>query len=148
MSFSLWTVFVYQSVRLLGTGCTQRIEIIVRSREGSQGKCSHCQKPSSGYDTLLARRWDFVPLWAIAVYFVYASRRVECAEHGIVVEHVPWSSDKSPLTMAMMAFLATWARRLSWRETAPKVTEAGFIIDYPSMNAWSGISIFTGLSSS
>ena len=110
--------FVYNSVRLLGAGGTQRIEVIVRSRENNQGKCSHCQKPSPGYDTLPARRWDFVPLWAIAVYLVYASRRVECAEHGIVVEHVPWSSGKSPLTMAMMIFLATWARRLSWRETA------------------------------
>jgi transposase len=43
---------------------------------------------------------------------------VECAEHGIVVEHIPWSDGKRPLTTAMMGFLARWARRLSWRETA------------------------------
>jgi transposase len=50
----------------------------------------------------------------IATYFCYAPRRVECAEHGIVVEHIPWSDGKRPVTCAMMGFL----RRLSWRETA------------------------------
>jgi transposase len=59
-----------------------------------------------------------VPLWGIATYFSYAPRRVECAEHGIVVEHIPWSDGKRPVTCAMMAFLARWARRMSWRETA------------------------------
>jgi len=29
-----------------------------------------------------------------------------------------WSDGKRPLTLAMMGFLARWARRLSWRETA------------------------------
>src|SRR3989454_11241323 len=49
---------------------------------------------------------------------IYAPRRVECAEHGVVVEHIPWSDGKRPVTCAMMGFLARWARRLSWRETA------------------------------
>jgi transposase len=30
----------------------------------------------------------------------------------------PWSVGKRPVTTAMMGFLARWARRLSWRETA------------------------------
>jgi len=67
---------------------------------------------------LSRRRWLFVPLWNIPTYFCYAPRRVECAEHGVVVEHIPWSDGKRPVTCAMMVFLAFWARRLSWRETA------------------------------
>jgi transposase len=43
---------------------------------------------------------------------------VNCAVHGVVVEHIPWSVGKRPITTAMMGFLARWARRLSWRETA------------------------------
>jgi len=43
---------------------------------------------------------------------------VNCPEHGIGVEHIPWSAGKRPVTIAMMGFLARWARRLSWRETA------------------------------
>jgi hypothetical protein len=54
----------------------------------------------------------------IPTYFCYAPRRVLCAEHGVVVEHIPWSDGKRPVTCAMMGFLARWARRLSWRETA------------------------------
>jgi transposase len=36
----------------------------------------------------------------------------------VAVEHIPWSEGKRPTTLAMMAFLARWARRMSWRETA------------------------------
>jgi transposase len=36
----------------------------------------------------------------------------------VIVEHIPWSDGKRPITCAMMGFLARWARRLSWRETA------------------------------
>jgi len=35
-----------------------------------------------------------------------------------VVEQIPWSEGKRPVTGAMMGFLARWARQLSWRETA------------------------------
>ena len=61
---------------------------------------------------------SFVPLWGIPIWYRYAPRRVECGEHGVVVEQIPWSDGKRPVTCAMMGFLARWARRLSWRETA------------------------------
>ena len=94
------------------------IEVRVEAHGGRRGRCSQCRQPSPGYDRLEERRWQFVPLWGIPVWFRYAPRRVECAEHGVVVEHIPWSDGKRPLTTAMMGFLARWARRLSWRETA------------------------------
>lgn len=99
-------------------GRPQSIEVTIEPHAGIRRRCSRCQKPAPGYDCLPQRRWLFVPLWGIATYFCYAPRRVECAEHGIVVEHIPWSDGKRPVTCAMMGFLARWARRLSWRETA------------------------------
>lgn len=39
----------------------------------------------------------------------------------MVVEHLPWSEGKRPVTLTMMCWLARWARRLSWRETARAV---------------------------
>jgi transposase len=54
----------------------------------------------------------------MVTWFLYAARRVDCPEHGVVVEHLPWSEGKRPVTLAMIGFLARWARRLSWRETA------------------------------
>jgi len=90
----------------------------VEPHGGLRGRCSRCRKPAPGYDRLPPRRWLFVPLWNIPTYFCYAPRRVECPEHGVVVEHIPWSEGKRPATCTMMGFLARWARRLSWRETA------------------------------
>jgi transposase len=111
--------FVYQEVRLhCSQGRPQSIEITIEPHGGIRGRCSHCRRPAPGYDRLPRRRWLFVPLWNIPTYFCYAPRRVECAEHGVVVEHIPWSEGKRPVTCAMMGFLARWARRLSWRETA------------------------------
>lgn len=59
-----------------------------------------------------------MPLWNIAVFFVYAMRRVECPRCGVKVEQVPWGDGKSSLTTSYRWFLARWARRLSWKETA------------------------------
>ena len=111
--------FVYQEVRLIRSeGQPDLIEIAIKPHGGIRGRCSYCQQPAPGYDRLPQRRWQFVPLWGIPTWFCYAPRRVECAEHGVVVEHIPWSEGNRPVTRAMMGFLARWARRLSWRETA------------------------------
>jgi len=111
--------FVYQEVRMHGhKDRPLSIEITVKPHNGIRGRCSQCQRSAPGYDRLPGRRWLFVPLWGIPTYFLYAPRRVECREHGAVVEHIPWSDGKRPVTCAMMGFLARWARRLSWRETA------------------------------
>jgi transposase len=114
--------FVYQEIRLLGRPEhpeTLEIEVTVEPHRGIRGRCSRCQRPAPGYDrSPVRRRWLFVPLWNIPVWFLYAPRRVSCSEHGVVVEHIPWSEGKRPVTQAMMGFLASWARRMSWKETA------------------------------
>jgi hypothetical protein len=40
---------------------------------------------------------------------------------AIFVEEVPWGDGKRTLTRAYMLFLARWARKLSWKETAEAV---------------------------
>jgi len=110
--------FVYQSIRLHGSGSSLRVEVHIDPHRGIRGKCSTCLSPSPGYDQLEERRWLYVPVWGIVCYFFYRPRRVECPEHGVGVEHIPWSRGKRRVTTAMMGFLARWARRMSWRETA------------------------------
>ncbi len=111
--------FVYQEVRLGGRRKrADRIEITLEPHQGIPRRCSKCRCPAPGYDRLEERRWRHVPLWGIPTWFIYAPRRVSCPEHGVVVEHLPWGDGKRPVTRAMMGFLARWARRLSWRETA------------------------------
>ena len=110
--------FVYQDVRLCSSRGKLRIEARIEPHGAMRAKCSECRRLAPGYDRLPERWWLFVPLWGIVTWLVYAPRRVECPEHGVVVEHIPWSEGKRPLTTAMMGFLARWARHLSWRQTA------------------------------
>ena len=125
--------FVYQDIRLCCPGGRLRcIEIRLQPHQSLRGKCSECRQPAPGYDRLPQRPWLFVPLWGIKTYFLYAPRRVECPVHGVVVEHLPWSQGKRPITLAMMGFLARWARRLSWRETA-RAFQTSWDCDYRSV---------------
>ena len=112
--------FVYQDIRLCRhhAGPPRQIKITVAAHGGMAAKCSRCLKPAPCYDRLEQRSWLFVPLWGMVTWFLYAARRVDCPEHGVVVEHLPWSEGKRPVTLAMIGFLSRWARRLSWQETA------------------------------
>src|SRR5271155_116681 len=109
--------FVYQHARF-GTD-KKSIEVAVRPRKGSAAVCWRCHLPAPGYDQLAERRFEFIPLWGFLVFLLYTLRRVNCRRCGVVaVEEVPWGDGKRPLTKAYMLFLARWARRLSWKETA------------------------------
>jgi transposase len=109
--------FVYADARFV-EGDLAELEIDIRSRVGSRGTCSGCAKRGSTYDTLSPRRFQFVPLWGIHVFFVYAMRRVDCRRCGVKVERVPWAAGKSPITTSYAWFLAGWAKRMSWKEVA------------------------------
>lgn len=109
--------FVYGAVRLVEQGCMV-LEVEVRPRASTRARCSGCGRPGPGYDTLPTRRFEFVPLWGIPVFLLYAMRRVACARCGVVVETVPWAQGKHQLTDTYAWFLARWARRLSWKEVA------------------------------
>ncbi len=49
------------------------------------------------------------PAWGMKVFLVYAPRRVE---------EMPWAEGKHPMTRTYAWFLASWAKRLSWKEVA------------------------------
>ncbi len=110
--------FVYGAVHLVEKAARLLLEIEIRPRKGSRPICSGCSRPGPGYDTLSVRRFEFVPLWGIAVFFLYAMRRVDCPRCGIKVELVPWAEGKNHLTTTYAWFLAKWARRLSWTAVA------------------------------
>src|SRR5712672_1436340 len=109
--------FVYQQAGF--SSDHKSIEIAVRPRKGSVPVCSGCHQPASGYDHLAERRFEFIPFWGFLVFLLYSMRRVDCRPCGaVVVEEVPWGDGKRTLTRAYMLFLARWARKLSWKETA------------------------------
>jgi transposase len=110
--------FVYGAVRFRQKNKEVAIEVSVRPRQNSRPICSECGCPGPQYDRLPARRFEFVPLWAIAVFFVYRMRRVDCRRCGVKVERVPWGDGQCHLTKSYRWFLAGWAKRMSWQAVA------------------------------
>lgn len=108
--------FVYESDRWDTHGVS--ILVTVRPRKNSRGVCSGCQRSGPTYDHSRPRRFEFIPLWGLAVVLVYSLRRIDCPSCGVKVERVPWSTGKNHQTTALQVFLARWAQRLSWKETA------------------------------
>jgi transposase len=110
--------FVYTDVELTEIDNKLICNVTIQPRRNSRSLCSGCKKPRPGYDTLEARRFEFIPFWGILVYFVYAMRRVNCPDCGVKVESVPWAEGKRTVTTAYAWFLSRWAKRLSWAQVA------------------------------
>jgi len=97
----------------------QHIVAAIHPRKNGKALCPKCFRSCPIYDTAKTfRRFEFVPLWNIPVYFDYKMRRVDCPEHGVRTEHAPWGDGKCTQTVEHRQFLANWAKRLSWSEVA------------------------------
>ena len=81
--------FVYGEPEFSPEGEEDCLRIPVTPRANGHPICSGCQRCRPGYDQLPERTFRFVPLWGLAVYLVYAMRRVSCPECGVRVEEVP-----------------------------------------------------------
>lgn len=108
--------FVYGRVRLEEDEGNPVVVVELQPRKNSRPLCSGCGRPGPVYDRLEERRFQFVPLWGMAVFFAYRMRRVKCVSCDVRVEQVPWCDGKNRLTTTYRWFLATWAKRLSWTE--------------------------------
>ena len=109
--------FVYTDVRL-NEKKDNRVEVTIESRKGSKGVCSGCKEKRPGYDHLAMREFIHVSLWGLTVVFLYCMRRLQCPACGVIIESVPWSVGKSPLTKSHAWFLSEWAKLLSMQEVA------------------------------
>jgi len=110
--------FVYGGVYWVEGASVPTVEVELHARRNSRPVCSVCGHRRPGYDRLTKRRFEFIPMWGIKVFFLYAPRRVDCPDCGVRVERMPWTVGKHRLTESYAWFLAGWARRLSWQEVA------------------------------
>ena len=106
--------FVVEQVRMAG----EEVEIVLQARRNGKPICSSCGIAGSIYDRRKERRYEFVPLWGMKTYLVYAPRRVSCPGCGVTIEHLPWCQGKHRMTTMLRQFLAHWARKLSWKDVA------------------------------
>jgi len=93
-----------------------RIELDVKKRR--KLPCSICGIRIRQKDKLEQRRWRHVSLWGIAVFLYYCPRRVNCPEHGVRVERIPWAMGKKPISFPLITVLAFWSRLLPWDQVA------------------------------
>lgn len=110
--------FVYTTCRLEHRKAGLVLVATIEPRCNGKVRCSRCGKVCKGYDHLGVRDFDFVPLWNIPVELNYHMRRVDCPDCGVRAERLPWAEGKAQTTKAFALFLAQWARKLSWKETA------------------------------
>ena len=111
--------FIYSDIGWDGNEKGKSLLIKVKPRKGSKGFCSGCGKRGSCYDTGKARRFQYVPLWGITVFLIYAMRRINCKTCSApTVEMVPWADGKKQITKSFEWFLADWAKKLCWKEVA------------------------------
>jgi len=111
--------FLYKTATLVQTKAGPTLEVEIQPRCHSRPICSGCGQAGAGYDReQKQRRFQFVPLWGMAVFFLYAMRRVNCRHCGVKVERVPWAEGKQQLTTTYQVFLARWAKLLSWKQVA------------------------------
>jgi len=108
--------FIYGDCRFNGD------DLIVNMvpRKNSKAICSGCKKMAPLYDRLKSRLYEFIPFWGFKIYFRYAKRRVDCDICGVTVEKVPWADGKNTCTIPLILVLASWAKSLSWKETAQR----------------------------
>jgi transposase len=108
--------FVYGEASLEEADDGPALVFQIEARKNGRPVCSGCGRRGRSYDRLEERRFEFVPLWGILVFFAYRMRRVKCTRCGVTVEMVPWCDGKNQMTTTYRWYLATWAKRLSWSE--------------------------------
>ena len=133
--------FVYGEPRWVDDALRPTIEVPIDPRANGRPICSGCRKPRPGYDRLHERRFEFVPLWQIAVVFVYALRRVDCptlrrgrGAGSLGERQEPSDDDLSmvPGRLGAAALLAGSGQRCSTPPGNTSATRCGT----PSAGAW------------
>lgn len=110
--------FVFGKAQFATINGFDALVIDIKPRKNGKPECSECGRRCKVHDLLPERLFEDVPFLAFKFFFRYAPRRVKCPECGIRVEAMPWAYGKERTTISYQVFLARWARRLSWKETA------------------------------
>ena len=77
-----------------------RIYVHAKPYERLQRCCPVCGQRCPGYDTKHSTEssWRAPNLNGVPVYICYRPKRIECPEHGVQTEYIPWADGKSRFT--------------------------------------------------
>lgn len=92
-----------------------RIYVHARPYKRVQKLCPVCRKKCSGYDTKYNTEslWRAPNLNGVLVYICYQPQRIECPEHGVRTEYIPWADGRSRFTKEFSDEVAWMVCRMS-----------------------------------
>lgn len=118
---------ILEETLCLGTGVVESVRKEIdgtivascRPRKGQSNICPHCGRHRPVYDCSPSpRRWRTMDQGPVMAFVEYATVRVECPEHGVVVAAVPWAEHASRFTREFEQQVAWLACRSSKTATA------------------------------
>jgi transposase len=88
----------------------QEIHVYGELQKSHSSKCPICGKKCTGYDSSDSWRvWRGLDMGTYKIFFHIKTRRVECPEHGVHAEMVPWAHYRSKFTKAFEQHVAYFA---------------------------------------
>lgn len=98
---------------------SQSLLVHVEATKGKKSRCPICGKKWPGYDkTTISRKWRHLDFGSCGVYIVADVHRVQCPEHGVHTEMVPWAYHNSNFTKEFEKQVAYLALRLNKKEVS------------------------------
>ena len=94
----------------------QRIIVHASPHKKKQKICPKCGRRCSGYDTKYPKSettWRAPNINGVPVLIRYTPNRIECPEHGVLTENIPWADGESHYTEAFNNEVAWLAMRMS-----------------------------------
>ena len=87
--------------------------LLINSRlyKSAECRCPLCLKKCPIYDTKKDRYWRTLDVLDMVTYIVMDVHRVQCPEHGVITEHIPFCPDGGGFTLAFELTVAWLARR-------------------------------------
>ena len=86
-----------------------RIYVHAKPYERVRKLCPFCMKKCPGYDKKYGTEstWRAPNLNGVPVHICYQPQRIECPEHGVLTEYIPWADGKS-------RFTADFSNEIAW----------------------------------
>jgi len=112
--------FKYGKVRMHEVDGSASLSVRILPRRNSRPYCSGCGRRGPVHSKLPDRQFQHIPIYGIAVVFLYAMRRVKCDRCGVKVEMVPWGDGKNRMT--------TGGTHNIWRRIGSTWSDADFSV--------------------
>lgn len=92
-----------------------QVHVHARPYKHAQGRCPICGKKCPGYDHKrnTESKWRAPNLNGVPVFICYSPQRIECPEHGVLTENIPWADGDSRFTPEFNDEIAWMVCRMS-----------------------------------